>query len=115
DDVTLFPGMPKFMGYIPQQFRVYRGEPTRTSKQAMPGLERDINSEVVARLREVDAVLAPGKTGALKLGQVKEFPHATEAQRQGVPMWEVDKGSKEQLSQAREVFLEIADAIIDKG
>ena len=87
DNVALFPGEPVFMGYIPQQFRVYRGEPTKTARQKMPGLERSIRSELVNRLREVNESLAPGNLGDFKLGQVKEFSLAADAQHEGVPMW----------------------------
>ena len=115
DDVSLVPGRPSFLGYIPQRFRVYGGTPTVAFSTMMPRLERQMSSEIVVRLQELDPSLASGAMRDFKLGQVKDFPLATKAQRIGVPMWAVQGGDKKQCEESKNAFLGIANAIISRA
>ena len=112
DGVPLVPGKPAFLGYIPQRFRVYGGTPTVQFSRMMPRLERQVSSEIVARLQGLDPSLASGSMRDFRLGQVKDFPLAGEAQRTGVAMWAVKGGDKTQCAESKEAFLDLAREII---
>ena len=83
-----------------------------TFSKVMPKLESRISSEIVARLKEVDPAFAKGALGRFKLGEVKDFSLAADAQHQGVPMWAVANGNPTQLRQARTALQAIAKSII---
>ena len=112
-DIYLMPGKPKFLGYIPQRFKIYGGTITTTSQKYIAKLEKVIFSDIVAILREVDSNLIPVR--ATKLGEVKDFSTLIqEAQTQGVPLSEVTGGTTNQKEQAERSFAKIADSIIAK-
>lgn len=115
DDVYLFEGRPKLLGYIPQRFRVYRGQVTTGQASYLSRLERHINSDVVAVLREVDPSLASKSMNLNKLGQIKDFGIlATASQSQGVPIQDVQAGTAVQRKEAEGAFKAIAERIIQR-
>jgi len=115
DGVPLVPGKPSFLGYIPQRFRVYGGTPTVVFSRMLPKLERQVSSEIVNRLQALDPSLASGAMKDFKLGQVKDFPLSTEAQHNGVPMWAVKGGNVTQCAESKQIFHQIAHAIISRA
>src|SRR5205807_670667 len=60
DDLYLLPGKPKFLGYIPQRFRVYRGQVIAGQSGYLVEIEKHIFSDIVAVLRKIDPALAVG-------------------------------------------------------
>lgn len=115
EDMYLLPGMPKFLGYIPQRFRVYGGEPSSGYAKYLPRIERAIGSDLVAVLKRTDSNLVPESATGNQLGQVKDFGTlATAAQDQGVPIKDVAAGTPDQRVDAERAFREIAAAIIQR-
>ncbi|MDQ2921278.1 MAG: AAA family ATPase, partial [Acidobacteriota bacterium] len=112
-NIHLLPGVPKFLGYIPQRFRVYGGDVASSYAKYLPRIERSISSDLVTVLRRLNPILVPISGSASELGQVKDFGTiATASQTQGEPMKDVNAGNPEQRAEAEQVFLEIANKII---
>jgi hypothetical protein len=115
DNLYLIPGRPKFLGYLPQRFRVYRGEVVSGQTGYLAQIDKHIYSDIVTALRELDPTLAQGTMNHFRLGQVKDFGSlAPASQTQGVPFQDVDGGHASMASQARTVFGQIAQKIVDR-
>ncbi|BAZ93029.1 ATPases [Thiohalobacter thiocyanaticus] len=113
EDTYLLPGRPKLLGYIPQGFRTYGGRPSREHAYFMSRLEKDVQSEVVAVLRQIDKSLAPGSMADRKLGEVKDYGVLISgSQRDGAAVFDGQGGTDEQRSQARNAFGKIANKIM---
>ena len=113
DGLYLLPGRPKFLGYIPQRFRVYRDEPSSTYRPFFSKIERNVNSEILSVFKKEDPALALRSIRDLRIGEVKDFgPLASAGQSEGRPMWDVSKGSPAQREEARQVFINIAETIV---
>lgn len=109
----LFAGTPRFLGYIPQRFRIYRGIASSGHANLMAQIERGIGTDVVSILRTVGPSLVPATNQDVKLGEVQEFGHMVQqSQVDGVPMWLSSKGSDIQRNNARKSFDQIAKRII---
>jgi len=110
----LLPGSPKFLGYIPQRFRMYGGRPTTDFSHFLPRLEKQISADVIKVLQRIDSGLVPEKSGSsLRLGQVPDFSgRASTAQRLGQPIQIV--GNLYQNTDARTVFVAIAKKILER-
>jgi cellulose biosynthesis protein BcsQ len=114
-DIYVLPGKPKLLGYIPQRFRVYRGEVVAGQSGFLTQIEKHIYSDVVTALRRVDPSLASGSPSHLKLGQVKDFGSlAPESQRQGVAFKDVLTSNTGNLAEADAAFAHIAKKIIER-
>jgi cellulose biosynthesis protein BcsQ len=112
DNLYLFPGKPVFLGYIPQRFRVYGGQPARDYARYLPRIEKQILSDVVSVLRDTDPSLA---VEAVQLGQVKDFSSlAAASQGTGQPFMYVSAATDNQRAQARESFAEVASKILER-
>ncbi|RXH14738.1 ParA family protein [Bradyrhizobium guangzhouense] len=106
----LLPGRPRFLGYIPQNFTVYRGAPASQHSRYIGQLERSIQSDIVSVLREVGA--SPSKFSN-KLGEIKDLGTLVAAsQREGVPVYSVSVGTQAQRTAAKNSFRAIAQRII---
>jgi hypothetical protein len=109
----LLPGRPEFMGYVPQNFRVYGGQPTYQHLTYASKIDRRIQSEVIAVLRNVDPDLAPRSASQSKLGEVQNFVSLVPAsQSEGGALWEVATGSAQLRDTARTAFESIARRIV---
>ena len=109
----LLAGMPRFLGYIPQGFRVYRGVATKGHAGIMTRIERAIGSDIINVLRAADSTLAPVSGASVRLGEVKNFGRlASGSQLEGVPIAAYSEASEEQKSIATETFDAIAKRII---
>lgn len=115
EGVEILSGMPKLLGYIPQRFRIYRGHPSAEYAKAFPQIEKRIQTDVVARLKEIDPSLVPFEPSELKLGEVKDFGSlAAASQAQGLPIGDADAGTDGQRWDAKQTFMEIAKTIIER-
>ena len=107
----LLPGRPTFLGYIPEGFRTYGGGVTQQQSYFLAQIEKEIHSQVVTLLRELDPLLV-AKRRSFKLGEVKHFGALVPAsQRTGSPLYEVDAGSQTQRSEAGAALSGIAQVI----
>ncbi len=112
----LLPGKPKLMGYIPQRYRVYRGNVSKGYASFLPRIERHISSDVVNVLRGIDSSLASSSMTLNKLGLIKDFGTlANAAQTQGEPIYDVDAGTPTQRQEAKDAFVGIARKIIERS
>ncbi len=113
DGIYLLRGDPRFLGYIPQRFRIYRGQVSSGYSKYLSQIEKHIASDVVRVLRKIDPKLASKSLSQNKLGQIKDFGTlANESQIQGVPLMDVRVGTPEQRNQAGAAFDAIALKII---
>lgn len=114
-NARLLKGFPRFLGYIPQRFRTYRGQVSKGYARYLPRIERSVNGDLVSSLRDIDVRLAPSNLNRQKLGEVKEFGTlANASQMEGVPMSDVSIGTQQQRAEARATFLAIARRIIGR-
>ena len=113
DGIYLLRGDPRFLGYIPQHFRIYRGQVASGYSKYMSQIEKHIASDVVKVLRKIDPRLASTSLSQNKLGQIKDFGTlANESQIQGVPLMQANAGTPDQRRQAQLAFESIARKII---
>lgn len=110
-DVYVIPGQPKFLGYVPQSYSVYRGGIVRNQARYLSLLERSVQSDILALLKDFDVAI---KGASPKLGEVKDFGTLVAAsQTEGVPIYQVrSAGTPDQRTAAWNAFREIADKII---
>lgn len=115
NDAKLLAGKPIFLGYVLQRFRMYGGEISGVYREYARQLEKNIFSDIVSVLREVDPSLAQGNLSNFKLGQIKDFATiANLAQTQGVSMSDVDGGTPYLKEEAQTAFHEFAQKIITR-
>jgi cellulose biosynthesis protein BcsQ len=113
DGIYLLPGSPRFLGYIPQHFRIYRGQVASGYSKYMSQIEKHIASDVVKVIRKIDLRLASTSLSQNKLGQIKDFGTlANESQIQGVPLEQANAGTPQQRWQAGRAFASIAQKIV---
>jgi cellulose biosynthesis protein BcsQ len=113
ENMYLLPGLPRFLGYIPQRFRIYGEQPAGDYAKYLPRIEKAVGSDVVAVLMRADRDLVPGSVTGNELGQIKDFGTlANASQNRGVPMKDVNTGTGDQRAEAERVFREIALKII---
>jgi cellulose biosynthesis protein BcsQ len=111
--IYLLPGEPRILGYIPQRFRIYRGQLASAQESYVAKIEKHVFSDVVSVLRGVNPSLAPSSISQLRLGAVKDFGSiASLSQAQGVPFEMVEGSNGKQLEEARKVFQGIARKIL---
>jgi cellulose biosynthesis protein BcsQ len=117
DDLYMLTGKPRFLGYIPQRFRVYRGHPATAYSSYLSKLEKNVESELVVPLRKIDTALARRSVSETMLEQIQDFGAlANAAQNEGVPLWKVrGTGSKEQKEAAKRTFLNLSKQIVKRA
>jgi cellulose biosynthesis protein BcsQ len=113
DDIVLLRGSPKFLGYIPQNFKIYGQAMAKNHAEYLTKFEIQLYSDVVAELRKVDRQLDPSSGSEIrKLGHVKDFATLVVlSQKQGVPLWKVKRGTAYSKEQAHKTFEKISDSI----
>lgn len=110
EDTYLLPGRPVFLGYIPQNFNVYRGVVAARHSHYMKALDENIETEIVGVLRELGVV---PKRRTHKLGEIKDFKTLVAAsQKEGRPLASVQSGNADQKDSARLAFKSIAQKIL---
>ena len=111
----LLPGKPKFLGYIPQNFKVYRQTMSRAYSKYLTEIEKHIYSDIITILRQADPSLSPATISTAKLGEVKNFSSLVQqAQTEGVPLTDVKHGDPKHKQEAKTAFSAIAKRIIAK-
>ena len=73
DGSPLLAGNPILLGYVPQGFRVYRGEMAQSPFSVLSKLESRIVDFVWKPLQSAFGVPAKDRASKLKLGQIKFF------------------------------------------
>ena len=77
-------------------------------------VQKQLFSDVVSVLKQIDPALAPQSVSSSKLGQVKDFGSIVQiAQSEGVPLENTTEGSSDQAAQAGEAFRQIAARIVE--
>jgi cellulose biosynthesis protein BcsQ len=113
-DMYMLPGRPKFLGYLPQGFSVYRERVVKNQSRYLSLLEDNIQANILSLLKEFDV----GVKGApSKLGDVKDFGALVAAsQTEGVPIYSVKTaGNPDQRAAAKSAFRDIAERIIKQA
>ena len=111
----LLPGAPRFLGYMPQRFKTYRGDVSSSYAKYLPRIEKSVESDVVAVLRRLDPRLIAAEVGMYELGQIKDFGTVANAsQLEGVPIRDVKAGSPLQREEAETAFLVLARALLER-
>ena len=78
-------------------------------------IEKEIYSQVIVLLRQIDPKLASGRMQHFKLGQVKNFGSLIPAsQQKGIPLYQVQVGSPQQREEARQSFATLASNIVQR-
>jgi cellulose biosynthesis protein BcsQ len=114
DGIPLLAGSPQLLGYVPQGFRVYRGEMAEAPFSVLAKLNSRVIDFVWKPLREAYNAATTERPTKLKLGQVKFFGDlATRSQSQGEPLWNVSGGSAAGKQESQTVFTNIATQITD--
>jgi cellulose biosynthesis protein BcsQ len=112
EDAPLLPGHPEFLGYIPQQYSVYRGGVASHQARYIALLDKGINADIVSVLKKL-GVIKPRRIN--KIGEVKNYGQLVPAsQREGNPMFEVSAGSPEQRQSAQTAFRQIARKLVQR-
>jgi cellulose biosynthesis protein BcsQ len=113
EGIPVLEGRPQLAGFIPQGFRVYRGDMAAAPFSMLSKL-RDRVTEFVWKPLQLAYGLSTTKPPTrLKIGQVKFFGDlATRGQNQGNPLWEVEGGSAAGKEEAKVAFFELADQLI---
>lgn len=107
-------GLPKMLGYILQNFRMYGGRVAAQHRSFLPRIERSINSQIVNVLAKIDGSLVSEFSGK-KLGEVKDFGSlASASQKEGVSFSNVKAGTENQRKQAAAAFHELAQNLIER-
>lgn len=115
DDALLLPGMPVFLGYIPQRFKVYGNRIVKDHSEYLSRFQRRLATEVIAVLHDLHPGLAPTASSDSKLGQVQDFGVlAQKAQEQGVPIAALSGIPEAKQIEAERCFRNIAKNIIEK-
>jgi cellulose biosynthesis protein BcsQ len=111
-DAPSLPGAPRFLGYIPQNYSVYRGGVASHQARYVGLLDKGISTDVVGVLRDLDVI--PSRK-IHKLGDVKDFGQLVPAsQREGSPLSETAAGTPTQRNEAANSFKLIAKSIIQR-
>jgi cellulose biosynthesis protein BcsQ len=111
-DLPLLRGRPAFLGYIPEGFRIYAGNPTEEHAKFFSRIDKEIHSQVIAILQGLDADLIQLVHKSPKIGEIKNFGSLVPAsQREGLPLHEVSAGSPNQRAEAKAAFSALATSI----
>ena len=113
DDAMALKGRPKFLGYIPQRFRVYGQSMTREAESYHKKIRSRVYKDISSVLRKIDKRLAPAYPISPLVGRVRNLESAVQrAQREGVPIWDCTASNTKLKKSARKSFFHIAERII---
>ena len=113
DNATLLTAKPTFLGYIPQQFRVYGQVMAKEAGFYLREIKSRVQEDVAAVLRKQAKCLAPPRSVDPELGQVRDLASLVQAaQREGVPIWECSRATTSQKKSTRSTFRRIAKCIV---
>ena len=113
-DIPIFEGRPRFLGYIPQRFRVYRGQIVAAQAMALSQIRKVFIGDFSKALGKAGADLTPFRS-SLKLGEVQDFGSlAATALQRGRPFEDVSDATAKQRRSAEKAFREIARNLISR-
>ncbi|MEX2141965.1 MAG: AAA family ATPase [Pirellulales bacterium] len=116
DAAPLLRGAPRFLGYIPQRFKVYGRTMAQEPAKYLRQIKKRMYENVSAVLHSIDQSLAPDPSVDPVIGQVKDFASIVQtSQREGVSLWECSSTYADQKSAAKETFMGIAKHIRDEA
>ena len=115
DGTRMLGGMPRFIGYIPQGFRIYGQGMARWPSKYHARFSKELSKNVLTPLKKLSTDLVPIDRSEAKLGEVKDFSQLVQkSQEQSTPMWLVEGGPAYQVEEAKSVFLNMADRLIER-
>ena len=89
DGVNLLEGAPKFIGYLPQRFKVYGQTMASTPKHYLKEIKKRVYQDITAVMRKIDSALAPRHPDDPELPGIPDLARLVQqAQRDGVAIWE---------------------------
>ena len=115
DGAMLLKGKPRFLGYIPQRFKVYGQEMTWEASSYYREIKSRVYKDVSSVLRGIDKKLAPAASVNPVVGRVRDLASVVQvAQREGVPVWDCSASpSYDYLKEAaKKSFFQIAEHIV---
>ena len=113
DGAMALKGKPEFLGYIPQQFKVYGQDMTLEANSYYKKIRSRVNKDISSVLREIDRKLAPAHSADPVIGKVQDLASVVQAaQRQGVPIWDCKSPARSQKKAAEKSFFQIAERIV---
>jgi cellulose biosynthesis protein BcsQ len=113
DQARLLRSLPRFLGYIPQGFKVYGQTMAQEPAKYLRQIKKRIYENVTAVLHAIGPELAPEASVDPMVGEVKDFASLAQlSQREGVPLWECSSTYVDQKNAAKRAFSSIAKSII---
>ena len=110
DGAMVLKGKPEFLGYIPQQFKVYGQDMALEASFYYKKIRSRVNKDISSVLREIDESLAPASSVNPVVGKVRNLASVVQvAQREGVPIWECSASNNKRKESARKSFFQIAE------
>ena len=104
---------PRFLGYIPQRFKVYGGSMTRGANSYLRDIRKRVHGDVSSVLGKINHNLIPSNATDPVVGRVKDYTTIVQrAQREGVAMWECS-GNDAGKKSAKAVFEGIASYVME--
>lgn len=116
DGSMVLHGSPKFLGYIPQRFRIYGQRMAKEPASYLRQIKRRMFENIGEVLRELDEDLAASRASDPVVGKIQDFSTLVQsAQREGVSLWNCTCPASyaDMQEKARDAFHEIANRIID--
>ena len=115
DEAPVLHGLPTFLGYIPQRFKVYGQSMARQPARYFRQIKKRVFTDISSVLRGIDRSLAPVSTVDPRIGAVKDFASLVQAaQREGVAIWECTTYNRpDEQEVARDAFEDIATYIVE--
>jgi cellulose biosynthesis protein BcsQ len=126
-DFDIPTGKPKFLGFVSQQFNIYRGDPTQAFRGWIDRIPEHVEEGLMAPLRNHGdgrsrTLADPADSDGAKIGELKNFhslvPHAQEMRRAIFELEADDVIRGAQVTRARESeegFRELAENIIRRA
>ena len=113
DNATLLHARPRFLGYVPQQFRVYGRVMVKEARFYLREIKNRVQEDVAVVLRKQHRYLAPSRSVDPILGKVKDLSSLVQAaQREGASIWECSRATPAQAKSARSTFHGLAKRIV---
>ena len=113
DDAMLLRSEPRFLGYIPQRFKMYGQAMTREANSYLRQIRSRVYDDVSSVLRRINEDLAPARSTDPVVGRVKDFTSIVQrAQQEGIAIWECSVRNKKEKDAAKVAFEKIASYII---
>jgi cellulose biosynthesis protein BcsQ len=115
DTPVRLPGLPHFLGFVMQGFRVYGGGMARMAARYRASFERRLLPDLIHPLRKISEDLSPKNASASRLIDIKNYASLVQqSQEQGVPLWKVYGAPGYQIDSAHETFSSLADEVIER-